>query len=101
MRTRYRHFINVYHWDEPSKLVYKFSRPTSLKNVGDLQNIKSDELPKDFPFDFPSAMERLVKQPKRSDGFDYKLVIKGCVSFDGKPFGRCTGIHLTSGKKKS
>jgi hypothetical protein len=101
MRARYRHIINVYHWDEPSNLVHKFSIPTSLKNVSDLQNINSDKLPKDFPFDFPSIMEKMVKKPKRSDGFNYKIVIKGSVSFDGKAFGRCTGIYLTSGRIKS
>lgn len=100
MRTRYRHFVNVYHWDKPSDLVCKFSRPTSLKNVGDLHNINSDSLPEDFPFEFPSTLEKLVKKPKRSDGFEYKVVITGCVSFEGKAFGRCSGTHLTSGRKK-
>ena len=101
MRTRYRHFINIYHWDEPSKLVHKFSRPTSSKYVNDVHNINSDALPEDFPFEFPSTMEKMDKPIKRSNGFDYKVVITGCVSFEGKPFGRCSGVHLTSGKKKS
>ena len=100
MRTRYRHFINVYHWDKPSKLVYKFSRPTSLRKVDDLRNISSDELPKDFPLEFPSTMEALLKKPKRSEGFDYKVVITGCLSRGGKPFGSCTATHRTSGRKK-
>lgn len=100
MRTRYRHFINVYHWDEPSKLVHKFSRPTSLKNVDGLQNINSDKLPEDFPFEFPSTMEVLIKKPKRSEGFNYKVVIQGCVSSGGKPFSCCTATHRTSGRKK-
>lgn len=100
MRTRYRHFINIYHWDKPSELVFKFSRPTSLKSVDDLRNINSDNLPEDFPFEFPSIMESLIKKPKRSEGFNYKVIITGCVSFSGKPFGSCTATLRTSGRKK-
>ena len=100
MRTRYRIFINVSHWDNPSKLLFKHSIPSSLKGVESLANLNSDKLPKDFPYKFRSALERLSgKKSKRSEGFHYKVVINGCVSFDGKPFGGCTGTYLTSGKR--
>ena len=99
MRARYKIFINVYHWDNPSKLVFKYSIPSSLNKVEILANLNSDKLPKDFPYKFRSTLDRLSgKKSKRSEGYNYKVVINGCVSFDGKPFNGCTGTYLTNGK---
>ena len=98
MKTRYKHFINVYHWDKPDELLYKFSKRTSLKEVENMMNISSKNLPSEFPFEFSSPMDQLRNKCKRSDGYDYKIVIQGCVSFCGKPFGRCAGLYCISGR---
>jgi hypothetical protein len=65
-------------------------------------NLSSEDLPADYPYEIVLGMARIGgKSAKRSDGYDFKIVVTPCVSFDGKAFGRCGPVFLGSGRLKS
>ncbi len=65
-------------------------------------NLSSEDLPADYPYEIVLRMALIGgRTAKRSDGYDFKIVVTPCVSFNGGAFGRCGAVFSGSGRPKS